>query len=277
MALFLVRGPVSEQGPTIVSPTQPPATLTVAAESAVEIRTLPKKDASAAMRKRFVHAHDYAAFIFDAMKRPEEGGRFYAFLAFRKCAEVSGATVDSKAPLVGSADLRVAATALVEDLQRRCKEVAIHFPDEGQFMRALYAANAIGTPDLLMNQRMLQGLSTKDSYASDLTRAVAIGDPYLVAETIGQAQHWYRGQIDPLFDDPRHGSISTLAAISVQCELVGDCTDSYRSMSACYHDGMCAHKDYRDFLARDWTPERLALFIKARKAYLKLAGVESRS
>ena len=42
------------------------------------------KDSSQEIRRRFETSTNYAAFIHDALSRPEEGGRFFAYVAYNK-------------------------------------------------------------------------------------------------------------------------------------------------------------------------------------------------
>jgi len=231
----------------------------------------PSPPSSAGMRNRFERAPNYAAFIQDAMERPDEGGRFYALIAWHRCALPVSA--DPKAPLTGSAQRRLQAEGAIADLQQRCSGVKAQFPDELSFMRAMKIANSRGKPDLLLIERgALLSQTSREAAAGDITRAVGTGDPYLIAATVEINAGYYAEEIDPRFASGKHRPLLYLAAAAMSCEVVGDCDSALGLLAPCAGGGLCAHADYRDFLRDGLDQDERALFEHARKALLRLAG-----
>ncbi|HYP30235.1 MAG TPA: hypothetical protein VES00_00085, partial [Burkholderiaceae bacterium] len=82
---------------------------------------------TAAMRAEFEAAARYADFIAQAMRRPEQGGEFYALLAWKRCDAV-GSHGGGAAPGAGNEAFRADALALVQDLAKRCVGVQVTWP-----------------------------------------------------------------------------------------------------------------------------------------------------
>lgn len=250
-------GPLAVQRPPISEPLNPSGGFV--------------KATSVSMRNRFEQAPNYAAFIQDAMQRPDEGGRFYALIAWHRCADVATARVDTSAPLVGSVELRAKAGRIVDELQQRCNGVKAQFPDELSFMRALKMANARGQPDVLLIERGALTGTAPESADRDLARAIGSGDPYLLAATLEINVHNFASKIDPRYAHGNNLSVLNLASAAAACDIVGDCIEHRQVMMACHAAGQCAHADLRDYLRDGLDADAANLFDKTKAALLRLA------
>lgn len=271
LALFAGR-PVSDPAPLAAKPAPAEAAREPTRQQG-SIGATPSPRSSVGMRKRFEQAPNYAAFIQDAMERPDEGGRFYALIAWNRCVDIDTVNADPQAPLTGSAERRAQAEDAIADLQRRCSGVKAQFPDELSFMRAMKLANSRGKPDLLLIERgALLSRTSREAASGDIARAVGTGDPYLIAATVEINVGYFAEKIDPRFINDSHRQLLYLAAAAMSCEVVGNCNSAVGLLTPCVAGGFCAHADYRDLLRDDLDQDERALFEHARKALLRLAG-----
>ncbi|MES2317432.1 MAG: hypothetical protein V4631_08030 [Pseudomonadota bacterium] len=250
------------------SPVASPATEKIVATA----QPGPVKAPSDDMRKNFEEARDYAAFIHDAMQRPTEGGRFYAYLAHNRCSEILTVTSNPDAKVVGNPQLRENAEKAVEDLKKRCSGVKAFFPNDLVFIKALLHSNAKGRPDTLLDERGGLSSASKKFYAADIARAIASRDPYLLALTVENNADYLAPKIDPAYADGQNRPVLYAAAGAAACEIVGNCKDGLLVLTPCLVGGLCAHTDYRDMLRDDIEPASRELFDKTKRALLVFVG-----
>lgn len=224
------------------------------------------------MRERFENARNYAAFIQDAITRPEQGGRFYALLAYFRCQRASAYPLDRVMGKGIQGDLRMAAGEFMRDLQQRCAGVQPQFADEVTFLRALKDANARGMPDMLLIERGLLAPSAPETAIGDIGRAVASGDPYLIASTLELNADHVAQLLDPPYpgsDDPH---LYYMATISAVCEIVGNCRNGLDFQLHCLTTGFCQPADLREQMRAGLDEKSLALFDRTRLGLLKLVA-----
>lgn len=224
------------------------------------------------MRKRFESASNYAAFIHDAMLRPDEGGRFYALVAFNRCMEVLAVELDAQVKVVGSTAIHEQGVKIIDDLKARCSTVKDYFPNEVAFIRELKRANAKGTPDALLIPRGALTPANGAFAQKDIEQAIRSGDPYLIAATVDINIDVIADRLGADFANGQNRSLLYMASAAAACEIVGDCRDSYRVMMPCVAGGTCKHADLRDHLRDNTEPTSRELFDKARSQLLALAG-----
>lgn len=224
---------------------------------------------SARMRARFEKTDNYAAFIQDAMQRPDEGGLFYATLAFHRCKRV--------APLVqvkwagdGDGAVRAAAVQAWEGYEQRCAGVAGQFPDEAGFMRAIKLARARGALDVLAPDGIPSMARSAEDAQRAYTQAQALGDPYLIAITLEADAPYLAGAIDPVFANGANDDVFRYATSAAVCELLDACVGGIQSAEVCAIFGRCIHADYRDHLGDGLDPQALELFNRTRKKLLQI-------
>lgn len=221
-----------------------------------------------AMRARFETAPNYAAFIHDAMQRPLEGGRFYAFIAYNRCQEI--AAIDPKHFQQNDpSPRRDKAIGFIKDLMGRCEGVRDHFPDAGVFFRRLIIANAKGIPDALLNQRGISASTTKAEAVNDIGRAVASGDPILTAATIESNAHHLAELFMPGYKPSQHQGMVHLASAAAACEIAKSCEGHLWIQIMCATGQECRHTDLRDFLRDGLTGDQARAFDAIKRALLK--------
>ena len=125
---------------------------------------------------------NFRAFIQSAMNLPEAGGRFYSALAFVRCQQLTGVTLTHSTP--DTPRERQRAIAALEGEILRCSGVMDQFgmdQDPMTFWRQVLDSR--GGPDALMPDKGRGVVTPHDSAkaASDFSKAVSSGDPYLIA------------------------------------------------------------------------------------------------
>lgn len=225
-----------------------------------------------AMRVKFENAPNYAAFIHDGMQRPTEGGRFYALLAYHRCAELATVDLGLKPKAGTRLDARARAVKKLGDLKMRCSGVKQQFPDDMTLMRALKASNARGTPDVLLIEQSALASTSHGSGLDHLQRAKNSGDRYLLAATLEMSVEDVAESIDPSYGQGRNRSTLFMAASAAACEIVGNCRESLGLLIPCVSGETCKFDDYRDFLRAGLPVQSRSLFDKTRKALLQRVG-----
>lgn len=207
---------------------------------------------SVKMRAEFENASSVGDFIQQAMSRPQEGGKFYALLAWKRCNDVArhrgGAPVH-----VGEDAVYEAAATLVDDIARRCAGVLETYPS----VQSLYdvAMEQRGGKDLLVpvNGRGIVSPAGRATSSADIDAALRSGDRRAAAEALQSNAEFVDAGI-PSADDGTDRQLHELGAEIVGCELVGDCRGGVQSALHCVGTGDCTHDDYRD-IVRGQVPE----------------------
>lgn len=224
------------------------------------------------MRERFENARNYAAFIQDAITRPEQGGRFYALLAYFRCQQASAYPLDRVVANGIRGELRTRASEFMRDLQQRCAGVKPQFADEATFLRTLEHANARGTPDMLLIERGLLSPATPETALGDVRRAVASGDPYLIASTLELNADHVAHLLDPPYQGSNDPHLYYMATISAVCEILGNCSNSLDFQLSCLTSGFCEPADLREQMRTALDEKSRPLFDRTRISLLKLVA-----
>jgi hypothetical protein len=201
---------------------------------------------SARMRSEFENATSYLDFIGKAMSRPQEGGKFYAMLAWKRCndlrqhAGVAAAHTGNDAFFDG-------ALALVQDIEKRCTGVLETYPD----VMALYkiAVEQRGGKDFLLpeNGRGIVAPTSRQNANADIDAALRTGDRWAAAEAL-QNNADFLDVGNSAGDDGVDRQLHEWAAETIACELVSSCRGGVEVSLHCVGTGDCAHDDYRDVI-----------------------------
>ena len=207
---------------------------------------------SARMRGEFENAGSAIEFIQRAIARPQEGGKFYAMLAWKRCDEVARHPGGSPVH-VGDDGVYEAAAAMVENVGRRCAAVLDAYPT----LQTLYgvAVDQRGGKDLLLpaDGRGIVSPTSRATASADIDAALRTGDRWAEAEALrSNARHVDVGNTTG--DDAADRQLHELGAEVVGCELVGDCRGGLQSALHCTTTGDCTHDDWRD-VVRSQVPE----------------------
>ena len=201
---------------------------------------------TARMRAEFENASGYLDFIQQAMSRPQEGGKFYALLAWRRCDDLNQHP-GAAATHTGDDAFHDGALALIQDIGKRCTGVRETYAD----IQALYtvAMEQRGGRDFLMpvDGRGIVVAPGRDTANADIDAAIRTGDRWAQAEALrNNADFLDLG--NPAGDDGVDRQLREWGAGIVACELVGTCRGGVEASLHCVSTGDCAHDDYRDVI-----------------------------
>ncbi|MFZ3289985.1 MAG: hypothetical protein WA191_24465 [Telluria sp.] len=224
-----------------------------------------------AMRKNFETTPNYAAFIHDGMQKPDEGGRFYALIAFNRCTELNTLNLKAPAKADTNAEKRDQSFKVLSALKMRCAGVSAQFPDESTFRNSLKQSNARGAPDILLGEPGALAPRKNGSARAEVQRAKGTGDPYLLAATIETYVEELAPKLDPEYAKGGDRVALYTASKAATCEIVGDCVGNLRLSSVCAAGGSCEFNDYRDFLRAELMPSIRPLYDRTRLAIVKMA------
>ena len=199
---------------------------------------------SARMRSEFEGASNYLEFIGRAMSRPQEGGKFYALLAWKRCNDLNQHAGLSPTH-TGDDGFHDAAVALVEDIEKRCTGVLGTYPD----IQSLYkvAIEQRGGRDFLLppDGRGIVSPAARETANADIDAALKSGDRWAAAEAL-QNNADFLDVGNSAGDDGTDRQLHELGAELVACELVGNCRGGLEVALHCAGTGDCAHDDWRD-------------------------------
>jgi hypothetical protein len=201
---------------------------------------------TARMRTEFENASSYLDFIAQAMGRPQEGGKFYALLAWRRCNDLNQHKGVAETH-TGDDAFRDGALALIQDIEKRCGGVQETYAD----IQALYtvAMEQRGGRDLLMpaNGRGIVVPSGRDTANIDIDAAIKTADRWAQAEAL-QNNADFLDVGNSAGDDGVDRQLHEWGAEIVACELVSTCRGGIEVSLHCVGTGDCAHDDYRDVI-----------------------------
>ncbi len=201
---------------------------------------------TAKMRSEFENTTSYVDFIQQAMGRPQEGGKFYAMLAWKRCNDLTQHA--GAAPThAGNDAFADGAAALVEDIEKRCTGVLEAWPT----VQALYdvAMTQRGGKDFLMpeNGRGIVAPTTRATASADIDAALKTADRWAAAEAL-QNNAAFLDVGNSAGDDGVDRQLHEWSAEVVACELVGNCRGGVEVSLHCVSTGDCAHDDWRDVI-----------------------------
>ncbi|MEP6504402.1 MAG: hypothetical protein ABJD97_13785 [Betaproteobacteria bacterium] len=193
---------------------------------------------SARMRAEFEGATDYLAFIQSAMSRPQEGGKFYALLAWRRCDDGGDDKALTFSHATGEADLAAAPA----DLGKRCANVKAQYPDLQMLYRTVTELR--GGRDALLPEggRGFVAPATRETAQADVDGAIRSGDRYAIAFALKANARFLDVGAAPA--DGLQGHAGDVLA----CKGDGSCKEAVDAAQRCVDAGDCAHEDFRDLL-----------------------------
>jgi hypothetical protein len=231
---------------------------------------------SAQIREQFSNAKNYAAFINDALTRPSEGGRFYAYAAFSRCEEVLAFTV-AQSTLSGagiSASQKEAARYVI-DLQERCSGVKQQFPDGIAFARSVLDKRGEQDPTFSVYNRVTDAYKVGEAaHANDLQRAIGGGDPFDIVTALELGQDTFTKQ---LID--RHGSgvqegVVHAAFSAAACEVTSTCATSLWVIGPCATTGQCGVMDRSQQLRAQHSGKERDSFDQIKQDVLRMVNAK---
>jgi hypothetical protein len=207
---------------------------------------------TAKMRSEFENAAHYVDFIQQAMGRPQEGGKFYAMLAWKRCNDLT--RHKGAAPVhTGNDPFAEGAAGLIEDIEKRCDGVLETWPTAQALYDVLMTQR--GGKDFLLpeNGRGIVAPTSRATAAADVDAALKTGDRWAAAEAL-QNNAGFVDVGNSAGDDGVDRQLHEWSAQVVACELVGNCRGGVEVSLHCVGTGDCAHDDWRD-VVRAEVPE----------------------
>jgi len=218
-----------------------PEALTPSAQAGTE-----QNARSAKMRAEFEDAASYVQFIQQAMSRPQEGGKFYALLAWKRCNDLDQHKGAAETH-TGDDAFHAGALALVQDIDKRCTGVQETWPDVATLYKV--AVEQRGGRDFLLpaNGRGIVVPAARETANADIDAAIATGDRWAQAEAL-QNNADFLDVGNSAGDDGVDRQLHEWGAEIVACELVGNCRGGFEVALHCVGTGDCVHADYRDVI-----------------------------
>jgi hypothetical protein len=225
--------------------------------------TKPANSGPVAIRDAFTNASDYAVFISDALKRPGEGGRFYAGVAYFRCMDIvavpTAAVESAAADRVN--DRRRSAGEYLRGMQSRCKAVPDVYPDQSAF-RALLADSRLGQDPMLSAYSKFNGVKgvPLEVQIADLNRAVTTGDPLDIVMSIELVVPSIATRLVPDLSVKDHQELIYSAISAAACELSSTCATHILLLSSCVVASKCTSLNWANVQRQRFTGKEQALF-----------------
>jgi hypothetical protein len=216
------------------------------------------------MHRRYSTSGNLAAFMQDALTRPEEGGRFYASLAYAHCRRIDGISVPSDVSDVGE-PRRVAREKLEREIAR-CRGVLDQFGRDGIQIARQALDDRLG-PDKLMPAagRGIFVAASEEAAKSDLAAAIATKDTHVIAVVMEANADYLIPTIASRVGSAVPSQIVYAAVASVSCELVSRCVDSIGVLSRCAIEGQCDANDEREVIRERISPDMRPMYDEVRR------------
>jgi hypothetical protein len=222
---------------------------------------------SASMYDAFNKTQNYAAFIADALNRPAEGGRFYAYVAFNRCQEVMPfVLINPQQKDKALSSKQQNAIQAIRDLQERCKNVATQFPDALSFSRAVMDNRGEKDPTFSVYNRLTDSNKvTEDVHRKDLTRALAGGDKYDIITALELGKDSFAKEFSNKYGQKLPENIVDSAFSAVACELAQTCMTSLWVLGTCATTGNCKIMNRSEQLRAELSGKQLELFDRLKR------------
>ena len=217
-----------------------------------------KNARSAGMRSEFEATGSYLDFIGGALSRPQEGGKFYALLAWKRCNDLNQYK-GIAATHTGSDAFHDAAVARVVDIDKRCTGVLETYADAQSLYKV--AIERRGGRDFLLppDGRGIVVPAARETANADIDAALKTGDRWAAAEAL-QNNAGFLDVGNSTGDDGIDRQLRQWSAEIVACELVGSCRGGIEVSLHCVFTGDCAHGDYRDVVTAQVPDARRIIF-----------------
>jgi hypothetical protein len=226
------------------------------------------------LQVEFEESQNYAAFIAEALKRPSEYGRFYAYMAFTRCIET--VSLVNQLPLEAATSTppeQKKAVAAIRSVATRCSGVAAQYPDAVAFSRAVLDNRGGSDPTFSIYNR-LAGASKASGEAvqADLNRALLGGDKFDVSLAIEVGKDFFAQKITSTYDTKPHEDIIDDAFAAASCEISGTCNTSLWILGPCAISGQCGVLNRSEQLRNAYSGGDKEVFDRLKKDILNLAG-----
>jgi hypothetical protein len=225
------------------------------------------------MRRAFTNADNMRMFIHEAMAHPEQGGRYYAKLAYDICFHTNLLRLPEEKDVKSEGQRK----ALVELMRwkDRCAGVDEQVGDRGNFIRRVIANDGATGQDVLVRGSATYNRANESkgpiTPARALTRldaASRLEDPWLMSDVISSYTPMLLEAIAPEVATYLRPEWSLILASSISCELTETCVHGRVTIMRCAMGGPC-FDDERVYILSTVPADQLDAFNAARAAVMK--------
>jgi hypothetical protein len=210
------------------------------------------------LERAYKSASDYAQFVEDALKRPEEGGYFYATLAATRCVEASALGTRVRGAATPESPAQARAQEIIKMEAAKCAPLEARY---GPGQIALQVAKADFKRDPMLSTHKRDVLPVPEHLSMKiLSDAVQREDPFDLALAIADATWWiaaseYRHRPGLV----AHKTIYAVAG-SAACTVSGTCDSTLSVLAPCALFNDCDAQDMRVKLRRDLPHEQQRIY-----------------
>jgi hypothetical protein len=215
------------------------------------------------IQRDYLQARNYAAFIDAALKKPSDGGRFYAGIAFYRCMSMLSLPIEWANSAAGDKqnEARRRAGEYVRDMHSRCQPVAEQYPDQLAFDRLLNDER-LGKDSKLAAFRRFQGVAgvPLQTQLSDLNRAVSSRDSLDIATAIELTAPSIANSLVPEVNPKAHFELIISASSAAACEISATCHTHPMQLGRCMQHATCEPGGWSEVQRARWTGAKQELF-----------------
>jgi hypothetical protein len=235
--------------------------------SAVAWASDPRAEAIAAMRDAASRAPDLRAYFEDALKRPRDGGVYYAARVWTECASLTAIRKSPHAKVLksGTEETLASSRDRLERDGQRCHDLG---DDRSKTMldEALRSHASADDPLETIGVRTRDADRQADFDVADATvrQAIALGDPNGFRDAVRRLNGLAAG-FDTLDLNANPDLRWLLAIVSdeARCELGADCAADASAVRACYAAGECGPYLERIGAQADFTDDERLFVVEA--------------
>jgi hypothetical protein len=258
---------------TAMSAAQNMPARTGSAPKSLEVATSASPADNNSIQRDYLQARNYAAFIDTALKKPGEGGRFYASAAFHHCMSMLALPIEWANNSAGDKqnEARRRAGEYVRDMHSRCQPVAEQYPDHFAFERLLND-DRLGKDAKLAAFRRFQGVAgvPLQTQLSDLNRAVNSRDPLDIATAIELTAPGIANSLVPEVNPKAHYELIVSASSAAACEISATCNTHVMQLGRCMQYATCEPGGWSEVQRARWTGAEQELFNALKREFVEL-------
>jgi hypothetical protein len=227
-----------------------------------------QKGPAKSLSNEYSQAENIAAFIAESLKRPGEGGRFYAHLAYWRCTNILPFRIDAQVKnLPAASKEQKAAIEAIKEKQARCKAVPEIYPNG--IIKLLLDERGEQDPTLsIYNRFKLQEAPPAVAYA-DIQRALGGGDKFDIQEAISASKKVIVDETLRSYSNSLDENLVDAAFDAATCQVAGTCAEPLPLLGNCAVRGECKYKDWPEFLRAQYSDKELETFDQLRSEFIK--------
>jgi hypothetical protein len=228
------------------------------------------KGPAKSLNDEYINSKNIAAFIAESLKRPGEGGRFYAHLAYWRCTAILPFRVDEQVKNLSAASKeQKAAIDTIKEKQARCKSVPEIYPNAAAFTKLLLDERGERDPTLsIYNRFKFQEAPISVAYA-DIERAIDGGDRFDIQQAINASKKVIVDESLRNYPNTVKSDLVDAAFDAATCQVAATCAEPLPLLGNCAVHGDCKFQDWSEFLRGAYSDKQLETFDQLRSEFIK--------